>query len=320
MSEPATILIADRPFPQGEVYRAWAEQRGVTILDPRCKTEDELAPHVGKADVIIASFLRLTEKSISQARRCRLLMAQGIGYNHIDVEAAKRHGIPVTNNPGWSAEEVAEHTIGLLFASVLQIERASRHLHAGEWPREHLAPIPRIKGRTLGLVAFGRIARNVAERARGLGLRVIAVDPYVDEASMRACGVEKRASLEDLLAQADFVSCHTPLMPETTRLFNEARFRAMKPEAYFINTARGAVMDEAALVRAVEEGWIRGAAVDVYEVEPLPADSPLRRVDNIVLTAHQAGSSIEAYRYGQELIVQEIDRLLSGQPLQNRVA
>ncbi len=307
-------------FPDGEIYREWGERTSVELLNPHCKTEDEIAAHVGNADVIISSFVPISEKCIAQAKKCKLLMSQGIGFNHIDTEAAKKHGIPVANNVGWSSEEVAEHTIGLIFACGLQIERSSRHLHAGKWLSEGLAPIRRLKGLTLGLVAFGSIARRVAERARGIGMRVIAYDPYVDEEIMRQAMVKPYTSLDELLAEADFVSCHMPLFDATRHMFNERLFKAMKPTAYFINTARGGVMDEAALVRAIEEGWIQGAGIDVYEVEPLPADSPLCKVDNLVLTTHHAGSSLDSYQYGQKLIIQEIERVLDGRPPANRVA
>ena len=319
MATTATVLIADHPFADGALYFDWAKKNSIEILDPRCKSEDEVVPHAGKADIIIASFLPITKKTISKAKKCKLLQAQGIGFNHIDIEAAKEFGIPVANNPGWSAEEVAEHAIGLMFAAGLQISRASARMHAGAWPRDDVATIHRIKGQTMGLVAFGRIARNVAERALGLGMRVIAYDPYVNVDDMKDCGVEKVEKMEDLLAESDYVSCHTPLNEATHHLFNEDLFRAMKPTAYFINTARGGVMDEAALARAVTEGWILGAGVDVFEVEPLAKENPLVGIDNIVLTPHQAGGSVEAYTYGQELIIAELERVLAGEAPSNRV-
>lgn len=224
---------------------------------------------------------------------CRLVVRWGVGYDTIDVAAATQLGIAVSNCPTWCTEDVSDHAVALILNSVRKMAWLDQQVRAGRWPWQEYRPIHRLRGQTLGLVGFGRIGGATGRKMSALGLRLLAYDPYLDPPHIRARGAEP-VELDVLMATADIVSVHIPLLPTTFHLIGERELRRMKPTAYLINTSRGAVIDEGALVRALSKGWIAGAGLDVFEQEPLPPESLLRTMPNVVMTPHSAGYSEEA--------------------------
>jgi len=284
----------------------------IELVSRRCRMEEEVIELGRRAHALLVPHAPITCRVMANMPNCRVVVRYGHGFDVIDVAAATEHGIVVANVP-FVTEEVAEHTIMLALACERKVARLDRAIRAGEWQhaKQQLSPMSRIGGRTLGLVAFGRIARAVARRALALGLHCLATDPYVEPDVIKKCGVEP-VELYELLARSDFVSLHTPLNCETRHLIGEGELRLMKPTAYLINTSRGPVVDEAALVRALRENWIAGAGLDVFEVEPLAADSPLLRFDNVILTPHSAGYSDASRPKGRVQAAQEVVRVLKG--------
>lgn len=239
-----------------------------------------------------------------------------VGYDRVDVEAATRHGVMVANSPRFCMEEVSDHAAMLILAGARklpqQIYAAARH----GWDRAaalaQMGPVFRLTGKSLGFVAFGKIARLTAEKLRGFGMRYLACDPYVTAEEVRPWGVEL-VSLDELCRRADVVSMHALLNASTRHLLGEAQFRAMKPTAYFVNTSRGATVDEAALIRALREGWIAGAALDVLETEPPAPDNPLLGMPNVLLTPHTAGYSVDSLAQNRRETIEEVVHVLAGQ-------
>jgi D-3-phosphoglycerate dehydrogenase len=240
----------------------------------------------------------------------KAVMRTGVGYDVIDVPAATELGVVVINVPDVWIREVANHALALLLAWNRKIVTLDREVHAGTWGARVPGPVTgSIHGETVGIVGLGNIGSAFARRIAALETTVIACDPYVDDARFKALGVE-RVDLATLAARADYVSVHALLNAETRGLLNEAFFRRMKPTACLVNTSRGPIVDEGALVRALQEGKLAGAALDVFEEEPLAADSPLRRLDNVILTPHAAYFSSPAVAQVPKRCGEEIARVL----------
>lgn len=261
--------------------------------------------------LVVRSETKVTRELLEAAPELKVVARAGIGVDNIDVEAATWRGIAVLNAPSGNTVSAAEHAIGLLLALVRRIPWADRSMRSGEWDRQRFQGIE-LRGKTLGIVGLGRIGAHVATLARGFGMRLLAHDPHITEARARELGAEL-VSLEELLTRADVVTLHLPLTPETRNLLNAERLALMKPGAVLINAARGGLVDEGALLEALEKGKLAGAALDVFETEPLPADSPLRRAERLILTPHLAGSTIEAQeRVGIEICRAVREALLHG--------
>src|SRR2546426_1152835 len=235
----------------------------------------------------------------------------GIGVDNVDVDAATARGIVVTNVPDYCVEEVSDHALALLLACARKVPFLDRRVRDGRWDVRDAAPMHRLSGRVLGLVGFGKIPRALAGKARALGLELLAFDPYVGAEEMTAHGVRK-VTLEDLVAQADFVSVHAPLTAGTRGFIGEALLRAMKPTAYVINTARGPLVSQDALLRALREGWIAGAALDVLETEPPAAVDALRALDTLIVTPHVAFYSEESVQELQRKAAENVVSVLLG--------
>jgi D-3-phosphoglycerate dehydrogenase len=244
-----------------------------------------------------------------------VILRTGTGTDNIPVDAATRLGIVVANTPEATMHQVAEHALGLLFAVTRRIAVQDRLVRQGIWDRYRAWPDWHLAGQTLGLIGFGRIAQLVARKASGLDLRIIACDPALDAAMMAGRGVEK-ASLDDLLARSDFISIHVPLSEKTHHLIGERELRLMRPRAVVINTARGELIDQGALIRALSEGWIAAAGLDVLEPEPPAPDDPILGLDNVVLTPHIASySDIFHERFWNHSVETLIEISESGQPI-----
>jgi D-3-phosphoglycerate dehydrogenase len=259
------------------------------------------------ADAVYAKGMKFTRPMIAALTQCRIIACATVGVDYVDVVAATEHGIPVTNCPDTFIEEVADHAMMLLLATHRRCIEQDRMVREGRWGegRPQLLQIPRLMGLTLGFVAFGRVARLVAARAKPFGLHLMAYDPFVDELTMSALGVQP-ASLDEVLRQSDFVSMHAPATPDTGHLLRAEHFARMKPSAIFINTGRGPTVDEAALIAALAERRIAGAGLDVLEVEPPARDNPLLAMPHVILSPHNASASARfdparKRRAGQEM-------------------
>lgn len=245
------------------------------------------------ADAIITSWgIEFDREMIGQLQQCVVIGVGSVGVDMVDVAAATEAGIVVTNVPDVFVEEVADHAMMLLLAAGRRIKALTKSLDAGDWfhGRTVLNAVPRLMGQTLGLFAFGNIARCTARRAAAFGLRVIAHDPYVSELNMSEAGVEP-VGFTELLERSDYLSIHAPLNDETHHRFNAAAFAQMKPTTVLINTARGPIVDESALVDALAGGQIAAAGLDVLETEPVDPENPLLGMDNVVLTPHVASAT-----------------------------
>jgi lactate dehydrogenase-like 2-hydroxyacid dehydrogenase len=292
--------------------------------DDRPLGPDGLKEALRSADALLCTVTdKLTADVLSaEPRRAKLLANFGVGFNNIDVEAAKARGISVSNTPDVLTDATADLAITLLLMVTRRAGEGERHVRAGEWtgwrPTHMLGR--QVSGKTLGLVGMGRIARAVAKRAHdGFGMRVIFHDPYPPSPeTARALGAEQRERLEDVLGEADFVSLHCPATPETRHLMNRERLGMMRPDAYLINTARGDVVDEAALIEALREGRIAGAGLDVYEQEPKVSDG-LLGLQNVVLLPHLGSATTETRVAMGMRALENLRLFFAGSPLRDRV-
>jgi D-3-phosphoglycerate dehydrogenase / 2-oxoglutarate reductase len=256
-------------------------------------SDDDLAKAVVDADAIYAKGRpRITAKVIEAGKKLKVVSIGSVGVDSIDVDVATRLGIPVTNCPDTFIEEVADHAMTLILASWRRLVVQDQMVRKGEWAkaRPMLYQFPRLMGMTLGFISFGHVARAVARRAKPFGFQMLAYDPYIEELVMSEYGVQP-VSYGELLERSDIVSMHAPGTKDAHHLMKEQHFRKMKKTALFVNTGRGATVDEAAMIKALQEGWIAGAGLDVMEVEPIGHNNPLLGMENVILTAHVASAS-----------------------------
>jgi len=262
-------------------------------------------------DIVVTQFAPLDRRFIEAARRLKVIGTLRGGLENIDVGSATARGISVLNTPGRNARAVAECTIGLILAEVRNLARSHAKLMCGQWTRvfPNSDEIPELHGKTVGLVGFGAVARLVAGYLHAFGSRVLAYDPYVTGDTGRV----RMVDLPTLMRESDIVSIHARLTPQTQHLIGAPQLALMKRSAVLINTARSGLVDEPALIQALAERRIMGAALDVFDVEPLPADHPLLKLDNVTVTPHLAGSSRDAFRNSPRLMAETILRLLRGE-------
>ncbi len=283
------------------------------IVEIPAGTEDEFIRAARDADALYAKGRRITRRMIDGLERCRVIALGSVGVDSVDVAAATARGIPVTNVPDTFIEEVADHTMMLILATYRRLVTMDRFVRDGRWTegRPLLSQWPRLMGQTLGFIAFGHVARAVAVRARAFGVHMLAYDPYVEELVVSRYGVEP-VGLNELLQRSDIVSMHAPSTPDAHHLLTEHHFRSMKPEAIFINTGRGPTVDEPALIRALREGWIAAAGLDVLEQEPVAPSNPLLKMENVILTPHVASASARFDPVRKRRVGEEIALVLGG--------
>lgn len=282
-----TVLLTDYAWPSLEIEREILAAVGAELLVAETGEEGELAALAPRADAILTNWKRVPSEALDAAPNCLVVSRLGVGLDNIPVERATELGMLVTNVPDFCLEEVSDHAMALLLACGRRIVTFARSTHARAWDLELGRGLPRLRGQTLGLVGFGSIARTLVPKARGFGLEVIVYTPRLTVDALPD-GVRPAASLEELLSESDYVSLHAPSTTETRGLIGEAELREMRSTAYLINTSRGALVDEAALARALAEGWIAGAALDVLSQEPPPPDHPLLGLDEVIVTPHAA--------------------------------
>jgi phosphoglycerate dehydrogenase-like enzyme len=292
MSPFKVALVAnDLPPTPGWVGPTLAEQ-GIELTECACASASEVAELAADADVVwtMGGSRVITASVLPLLHKCRAILRTGTGTDNIPVAEATRLGIVVANTPEATMHQVAEHAIGLMFAVIRQIVRQDGLVREGTWDRHRAWPNWHLVGQTFGLVGFGRIARLVARKLRGFELKIIGCDPVVDEREMEEHGALK-VSLDELLSRSDYVSIHVPLTDQTRHTIGERELRLMKPSSVLINTARGEIVDQRALVRALTEGWIAAAGLDVVDPEPPAPDDPILCLENVVLTPHIASYS-----------------------------
>lgn len=316
-AEPV-VLVTPRSFARGDDALRSRLADGVGRVEWRQGGELEpalLRRLVAEADGWIAGLERIDRELLEHAPRLRVIARYGVGVDAVDLEAAAERGIVVTNTPGANAGAVAELVIGLMLALARRIPHADRCVRRGGWPR--VAGVA-LEGKVLGLVGFGAIGREVARRAIGLGCRVRACDPFPDASAAAALGVELTAE-EEVVATADFVSLHAPVLAETRRMVDAAFLARMKPGAFLVNAARGELIDEAALADALRAGHVAGAGLDALAVEPPPAGFGLAELENVVLTPHIGAHTDVAARTMGEGAVDNCLAVLRGEPAPNPV-
>jgi dihydroxy-acid dehydratase len=312
------VVIADYDFGDAEVERRIVEAAGFELVPAQCKSEDEVIAMARDADGIITQYARVGKRAIEAFTRCRVIARYGTGVDIVDVDAATRRGIQVTNAPNdWCSDEVADHAVTLWLASARKIPQYAAATRRGEWRWQTGRPIHRLRGRILGILSFGAIAQAIAERARGFGVEVWTHDPFVDATEVEKRGV-RSVTFDELVRGSDYLVIQAPLTPKTKGLFDEAVLRRMKRSAILINTARGPIVVDRALERALDEHWIAGAAVDDIEEEPAKrrdweADNPLFQHEDAIITPHAAYYSEESIRTVREIASSEVVRVLTGE-------
>jgi len=309
---PKTIFaITDSPFPSLDPAK-----QALAKLDPEYRmakspaAEDILAV-ARDADAVLVTYARLPGELLRELKRCKAIGRFGLGVDNIDLPAAKALGIAVNYVPDYCLREVSDHAMALLLALARKVTLSNKLVQSGRWEVPPITPLRRLEGQVLGLIGFGNIPRALAPKAKAFGLRVVTHDPYVKPEVLAKAAVED-ASFDALLGMSDFISVHAPLSATTRGLINAAAFAKMKQGALLINTARGPLVDEPALVAALDSGKLGGAALDVVASEPLAKDSPLLGRDNVIITPHTAFYSVEALEELQTKCASDVARVLSG--------
>jgi D-3-phosphoglycerate dehydrogenase len=285
------IVITDTGFPDADVEKGVLADLDAQVTVAHCRTEEEVIAAARDADGLLVQWAPISRRVMEQLPRCRVIGRYGVGVDMIDLDAARDHKIRVANVPDYCVEEVAAHTLCFLLALGRKISWEDRLMHQGTWNVVNtIGTVSRIYGQTLGLVGVGRIGMRFAQMAAPLGLRILGYD-VKPPANL---GPVTLADLDTVLRESDFISFHCPLTKETQHLMNAETFGKLKPGAFLINVSRGGVVDTAELVKALEQKKLAGAALDVFEQEPLPLDHPLLKMDNVILTPHIASYSTEA--------------------------
>lgn len=307
------VVIAYTGFGDIELESKILRQIDAEIIQTGNLTEPEALEAVKDADAIIVTLQKVTGDIIKSMERCKIISRAGTGLDTIDIPTATERGIWVTYVPDYSIDEVSAHAIALLMALARGIPKMVQATRSGVWDAAAWGPVYRLKDQTLGVLGFGRIGQATAEKGRGLGLKVIAYDPYANQEVADKLGVQI-VDLETLTRESDYISLHSPLIDSTKHIVNADFLEKMKPTAYLINAARGPLIDEEALLKAVQSRQIAGAGLDVFAVEPLAADSPLLQEERILVTPHAAWYSEEAKLDMRTRATEEVVRILSGQP------
>ena len=303
------VVLTDNIFPDLIIEREMLDKVDaelVEVTDPAT-----LADEVKDADAVINTYAQMTPEIINGMEKCRLIIRNGIGVNTIDVDTCNAKGIMLANIPTYCIEEVATHAIALILTLNRKLFLYNQSVRSGVWDVKKGMPINSVVGGTLGLVGFGRIPRLINERALALGMKVLAYDPFVTAENAAEAGAQK-AEMDQIIAESDFISIHCPLTPETKGMFNYEAFKAMKDSAYLINTARGPIVNEPDLVKALEEGLIGGAGLDVLMEDKGQTDHPLYAFDNVILSPHAAWYSETSILRRRTQTVDSVIEVLEG--------
>lgn len=309
------VVLADGNSLEGDHYKIeekFFSEKGIEfrVLD-NCLTEESVIEHCKDADALLSVYAPITEKVIQELDNCKVLVRYGIGFDSIDVDAATKKGIPVCNIPDYSIPEVATHTIAMLLHFERKIGILDKSIREGKWNPNLAFTSTRLSSINLGLVGFGNIAQQAAEYAKAFGINILAYDPFIPEEYMLEKGV-KKVELEELFQESDYVSLHVPLNDGTHHLINKESIAKMKDSAVIINTARGPIIDQDALVHALKNGNLRGACLDVLENEPVKLTDEILELDNVVITPHAAFNSVQAKERLHARVAETTYEVLSG--------
>lgn len=313
------VVVTDYAFPDLNIEQEILSAAGCEVVGRQCKTEADLIALCRDADAVITQFARVNAGVIGAMARARVIVRYGIGVDNVDLEAARARRIPVCNIPDYCIDEVADHTLAFILATARQVVPHTLHLRAGQWGLAvRLAVMTTLRDLTVGVVGFGRIGREVAKRLAAFKCKVLVFDPLVPASDIEEFGA-RAAPLNDLLEAADVLTLHCPSTPQTRKLMNGTAFAKLKPGAIFINLGRGDLVDTPALTTALERGHLGAAALDVFDPEPIPANHPILKMPNVILTPHIASASTTAVKKLRETAARLALQAVRGEPLANIV-
>jgi D-3-phosphoglycerate dehydrogenase len=314
-----TVAVTDYTFPSLEIEESILQSADCRVIGAQCRTVESLIPHVAEADVVITQFAPVNAAVVNAMQRARVIVRYGIGVDNVDLEAARLKGIPVCNVPGFCIDEVADHTLAFILGITRQVVSNTLHVRDGKWGlATGLDRLLTLRDQTVGIVGFGRIGREVAARLAPFKCRRLVHDPVVPSEAIRNSGCEV-VSLATLLSESDIVTLHCPSTPKTKKLLNAESIASLKPGAIVINLARGDLIDTPSLESALRSGHLAGAALDVCDPEPIPLDSPLRSLPNVIVASHIASASVKAVRTLRETAARIAGAALRGESLPNVV-
>ncbi|MBQ2941611.1 MAG: C-terminal binding protein [Clostridia bacterium] len=306
------IIMFDRQGNDYSLEKETFEKAGATFTVTYFKDTEDFKNLVRGKDVVMFNDAAITKEIIDSMDKCKMLIRYGIGYDSVDLKAAGEAGIYVCNSPCYGVYDVAEYAMALMLSCCKHIPLADKCTREGAWSPLATGKVRRLTKKTLGLVGFGRIARKVAERSAAFEMDILVYDPYVTEEDAKAAGV-KKVELSELIASSDFISLHSPLNDDTFHMFSDDEFKLMKKDAVLVNTGRGGLVDEKALIKALKEGEIGGAALDVLEEEPVAEDNPLLTMSNVVLSPHVAWNSFEGVDDLHKEVTDNVMRFINGE-------
>ena len=306
------IAVTDSVFPSLDLAKAALAKLNPTFRMAKSSGADDILAVAKDADAILVTYAKLTRDILLQLTKCKAIGRFGLGVDNIDLPTAKEKGIAVNYVPDYCIREVSDHAMALLLSLIRKIPLSNKLVQSGRWEMPAVVPIRRLEGTVLGLLGFGHIPRLVAPKAQAFGMKVIAYDPYVKPELFKAANVEA-VDFDALLNNSDYISVHAPLLPATRGMLNAAAFAKTKKGVLIVNTARGPLIDEPALLAALDSKQVGGAALDVVTTEPLPKDSALLGRDNVIVTPHTGFYSIEALEELQSKCAADVARVLNGQ-------
>jgi D-3-phosphoglycerate dehydrogenase len=312
MAKQFVVAITDSPFENADREQAILGRIGASVQKFNCSNESQVIEAARDAHAILCDASPITRNAIAASSRLVGVVEYGIGYDNIDVNAATEKGVVVCNVPDFMTAEVADHAVALILALFRKLHRIGPSTRAGEWNWRKFRPINSLDGKTVGIVGFGNIGRQVAERMRSFRTQVIAYDPYVSHQMMEKLGA-KPTNLDNLLKISDIISIHVPLTKETKQLIGKKEFASMKDSIILVNTSRGSVMDQEALITSLRNGKIAAAGLDVLTKEPPSSDDPLLRLENVIVTPHIGWYSEQSSSRLQDHAAMEAGRILTGQ-------
>jgi D-3-phosphoglycerate dehydrogenase len=313
------VAVTDYTFPSLDIEQEILRSSGADLVGAQCKTADALIPLVRQADAVITQFAPIKADVIAAMQKARVIVRYGIGVDNVDLDAARAKRIPVCNVPDYCIDEVADHTLAFILATTRQVLANCLHVRAGNWglatPLDHLRTL---RDQTVGIIGFGRIGREVSARLVPFKCRRLVFDPIVSVDLIRAAGCEA-VSFDLLLAQSDILTLHCPSTAQTRKMINSSALDRVKRGLIVINLARGDLIDTPSLVSALQSGHVAAAALDVCDPEPIPLDSPLRSLPNVISASHIASASVKSVRTLREAVARIAAAALLGDPLPNVV-
>ncbi len=304
------VAITDAEYPSFDIEKKVLSKLNVDLVKLQCKTEEELISNCKDADALLNQYGKITQNVIEKLNHVKIISRYGIGVDNIDLDAATKKGIFVTNVV-YNICDVADHTIALMLALTRKLFFVDKSIKKLEWDWKKFHPIPRIRGKTVGIIGLGRVGRQVARRLMGFDVNLLAFDPYIPIDVFKTYNA-KRVDYTTLLEQSDIVTIHVPLNKETRNMISTNEFKAMKTKAILINAARGGIVDEKALLKALEKKEIAGAGLDVLEYEPITKENPLLRHENVIITPHMGWYSEDTVDEVQRIAAEQVLQCLQG--------